>query len=93
MNKTELTDALATEVGLSKADAARAVEALFGTDGLIAKELRRGEKVQITGFGTFQVRKRAARTGRDPRTGNEIKIAAATVPAFKPGQGLKDAVN
>lgn len=93
MNKTELIDALASESGLSKADANRAVEALFSADGLIAKELRRGEKVQITGFGTFQARKRAARTGRDPRTGNAIQIQAATLPAFKAGQGLKDAVN
>jgi DNA-binding protein HU-beta len=69
------------------------VEALFGEDGLIAKELRSGSKVQITGFGSFVARKRAARAGRDPRTGNTIQIAAATVPAFKAGQGLKDAVN
>lgn len=93
MNKTELTEALASQAGLSKADAGRAVEALFGTDGLIARELGRGGKVQITGFGTFQARKRAARTGRDPRTGNAIQIAAATLPSFKAGQGLKDAVN
>lgn len=93
VNKTELMDALASQAGLSKADAGRAVEALFGTDGIIARELMRGEKVQITGFGTFQARKRAARTGRDPRTGNAIQIAAATLPAFKAGQGLKDAVN
>ncbi len=93
MNKTELMDALASQAGLSKADAGRAVEALFGTDGLIARELVKGGKVQITGFGTFQARKRAARTGRDPRTGNTIQISAATVPTFKAGQGLKDAVN
>lgn len=93
MNKTELIDALASESGLSKADATRAVEALFGADGLVAKELRRGAKVQITGFGTFQARKRAARMGRDPRTGNAIQIQAATLPSFKAGQGLKDAVN
>lgn len=93
MNKTELIDALAADVGLSKADAGRAVEALLGTDGLIVKELRRGQKVQVTGFGTFQARKRAARTGRDPRTGNPIPIAAATLPAFKAGQGFKDALN
>ena len=93
MNKTELIDALASASGLSKADATRAVESLFGADGLIAGELRKGEKVQITGFGTFQARKRAARTGRDPRTGNAIQIKAATLPSFKAGQGLKDAVN
>ncbi|MFQ6046255.1 MAG: HU family DNA-binding protein [Gemmatimonadales bacterium] len=93
MNKTELIEALASQAGLSKADAGRAIEALFGTGGLIADSLKRGDRVQITGFGTFQARKRAARTGRDPRTGNEIQIAAATLPAFKAGQGLKDAVN
>ncbi|UCF40429.1 MAG: HU family DNA-binding protein [Gemmatimonadota bacterium] len=93
MNKTELIDALSSQTGLSKADAGRAVEAIFGEDGLIAKELRSGSKVQITGFGSFVARKRAARTGRDPRTGGTIQIAAATVPAFKAGQGLKDAVN
>jgi DNA-binding protein HU-beta len=93
VNKTELQEALASAANLSKADAARAVEALFGTDGVIAGELKRGGKVQITGFGTFVVRQRAARTGRDPRTGNALQIAAATVPAFKAGQGLKDAVN
>ncbi len=93
MNKTELIEALSSQTGLSKADTGRAVEALFGVDGLIAKELRSGSKVQITGFGSFVARKRAARTGRDPRTGGTIQIAAATVPAFKAGQGLKDAVN
>ncbi len=93
MNKTELIEALSSGTGLSKADAGRAVEALFGEDGLIAKELRSGSKVQITGFGSFVARKRAARAGRDPRTGGTIQIAAATVPAFKAGQGLKDAVN
>ena len=93
MNKTELIEALAAQAGLSKADAGRAVEALFGDEGLIAGTLRKGDKVQITGFGTFVARKRAARTGRDPRTGGEIHISAANVPAFKPGQALKDALN
>lgn len=93
MNKTELTDAVASWAGLSKADATRAVETLFGADGLIATELRRGQRVQITGFGTFQARRRGARTGRDPRTGNPISIKAAVVPAFKAGQALKDAMN
>lgn len=93
MNKTEVVDMLASRAGLSKADAGRAVDAIFGTDGLIAAELIRGGKVQITGFGTFQARKRAARMGRDPRTGNAIHISAATLPTFKAGQGLKDAVN
>ncbi len=93
MNKTELIEALAAQAGLSKADAGRAVEALFGDEGLIAGTLRKGDRVQITGFGTFVARKRAARTGRDPRTGGEIHISAANVPAFKPGQALKDALN
>lgn len=93
MNKTEFIDELAMQAGLSKADAQRAVDTMFGDDGLIVKVLRRGDKVQITGFGTFVARKRAARTGRDPRTGGTIQIAAATVPAFKVGQAFKDAVN
>jgi len=93
VNKTELIEALASQAGLSKADAGRAVEALFGDDGLIAGTLRKGARVQITGFGTFVARKRAARTGRDPRSGAQIEISAANVPAFKPGQALKDALN
>jgi DNA-binding protein HU-beta len=93
VNKTEIIEALAAQAGLSKADAGRAVEALFGDEGLIAGTLRKGDRVQITGFGTFVARKRAARTGRDPRTGGEIHISAANVPAFKPGQALKDALN
>lgn len=93
VNKTELIEALASRTDLSKADAGRAVEALFGDSGLIAAELVKGGKVQITGFGSFVARKRAARTGRDPRTGNAIQIAAATLPAFRAGQALKDAVN
>jgi DNA-binding protein HU-beta len=93
VNKSELIEALASQAGLSKADAGRTVEALFGDDGLIATTLKRGDRVQITGFGTFVARKRAARTGRDPRTGGSIQIAAATLPAFKAGQALKDALN
>lgn len=93
MNKTELIDALASQAGLSKADAGRAIEALFGDDGLIAGTLRKGDRVQITGFGTFVARKREARQGRDPRTGGTIDIKAANVPAFKAGQALKDALN
>jgi len=93
MNKGQLIDELARVTDLAKPDAARAVEALFGADGIIALELLRGEKVQVTGFGTFQARKRAARQGRDPRTGDAIPIAAALVPAFKPGQQLRDALN
>ncbi|MCH5373664.1 MAG: HU family DNA-binding protein [Planctomycetes bacterium] len=93
MNKTDMQDALASAAGLSKADATRAIDALFGAGGVIASELKGGGKVQITGFGSFVVRQRAARTGRDPRTGQALQIAAAKVPAFKPGQALKDGVN
>lgn len=93
MNKGELIDAVAAQAGLPKPEAARAVEALFGTDGVVVRELRVGNKVQITGFGAFHARARAARTGRDPRTGASIPIAAAVIPAFKPGQQLKDALN
>jgi len=90
MNKTELTDAVAEATDLTKADAARAVEAVLGT---ITKTLAGGDQVGIVGFGTFLVRDRAARVGRNPQTGAEIQIAAAKVPAFKPGKALKDAVN
>jgi DNA-binding protein HU-beta len=93
VNKVELVEELARRANLKKSEAERAVGALFDGDGLIASELRRGSRVQITGFGTFQARDRAARTGRDPRTGNAIQIKAAVVPSFKPGQVLKDALN
>ncbi len=93
VNKTELIEALATEVNLSKADAGRAIEALFGDAGLLAREMKAGGRVQITGFGTFQAKDRKAREGRDPRTGATIQIKAATLPAFKAGQALKDALN
>lgn len=93
MNKTELQEALASSADLSKADAARTVDALFGPDGIIGKELSKGGKVQITGFGSFVVRARAARAGRDPRTGATLQIPAAKIPAFKAGQALKDVVN
>ncbi len=90
MNKTELTEAVAAATDLTKADAARAVDAVLGT---ITQTLASGDQVGIVGFGTFLVRDRAARTGRNPQTGAEIQIAAAKVPAFKPGKALKDAVN
>jgi DNA-binding protein HU-beta len=93
MNKSELVDALAEATGLTKADAGRAVDALFATDGgVIAKALKKGTKVQITGFGTFESKQRKARTGRNPRTGESIKIAATKTPGFRAGKGLKDAV-
>ncbi|MEZ4417126.1 MAG: HU family DNA-binding protein [Gemmatimonadota bacterium] len=93
MNKSDLVDALADRTGMTKADAGRAIEAVFGTDGVIAKALRGNKKVQITGFGTFEARNRKARTGRNPRTGQTIRIAASKSPAFRAGKGLKDAIN
>jgi DNA-binding protein HU-beta len=93
MNKGQLIDEVARQANLPKLEAGRAVEALFGPEGIIARELLGGGKVQVTGFGTFLARRRAARQGRDPRTGDAIAIAAAVVPAFKPGQQLRDALN
>ncbi|MDO4966670.1 MAG: HU family DNA-binding protein [Lachnospiraceae bacterium] len=90
MNKTELVDAIAKSASLTKKDAEAAVKALTDT---IAKELKKGGKVQLVGFGTFEVAKRAARTGRNPQTGKEIKIAASKTPKFKAGKALKDIVN
>ena len=90
MNKNDLIDAVATSSGLSKADAGRAVDAVVGS---ITGALKSGDSVSLIGFGTFDVRSRAARTGRNPRTGEEIQIAAAKNPAFKAGKALKDSVN
>ena len=90
MNKAELVDAVADAANLSKADAGRAVDAVV--DGITAA-LKRGEQVSVVGFGTFSVKHRAARSGRNPRTGETIQIAASNVPGFKAGKGLKDAVN
>ena len=90
MNKNELVEGIAAKTDLSKADAARAVAAL--TD-IIAETLQKGDSLSLVGFGTFEVRSRAARIGRNPKTGEELKIAAAKVPAFKPGAALKAAVN
>ena len=92
MNKSDLVDALANAIGMTKADAGRAVDALFSTDGVIAGALRGGQKVQITGFGTFEVKHRKERTGRNPRTGQTIRIAATRTPGFRAGKGFKDAV-
>lgn len=89
MNKTELVKAVAETAELSVKDASNAVNALFDT---IEEALSNGEKVQILGFGNFEVRDRAARKGRNPQTGLEIEIAATRVPAFKPGKALKEAV-
>jgi DNA-binding protein HU-beta len=94
VNKSDLTQKLAERTNLSKAEASRAVDALFSVDGgIIAEALKSGEKVQITGFGSFETRQREARTGRNPRTGKEIDIAASTSAAFRPGKGLKDAIS
>ena len=90
MNKTDLIDNVAESADLSKADAARAVDAVIAS---ITKALKSGDSVTVVGFGTFQVRERAARTGRNPKTGDAIKIDASKNPAFKAGKALKDAVN
>jgi len=92
VNRSDLVIALAGRTKLSKADAGRAVEALFSPGGVIASELKKGAKVQITGFGNFEIRKRGARKGRDPRTGREILIKASVAPVFRAGKGLKEAV-
>jgi len=93
VNKAELTSALAMRTKMSKADASRTVEALFDDKGIIATELKKGSKVQITGFGNFEARKRAARMGRNPKTGGVIQIKASIAPAFRAGKQLKMAVN
>jgi DNA-binding protein HU-beta len=89
MNRGEFVAAIADQSGLTKADADRALEAMFK---IVKKALKSGDSVSLVGFGTFVVRKRAARTGRNPRTGDTIKIKASKVPAFKAGKALKDAV-
>lgn len=93
MNKSELVQNLSNKTDMTKADAQRAVDALFNTDdGIITRALKRGDRVQITGFGTFETRERKARTGRNPRTGEEIRIGPTTSPSFRAGKALKDAV-
>ena len=89
MNKTDLVNAVAEASELSKKDATKAVDAVFDA---ILDALKNGDKVQLIGFGNFEVRERAARKGRNPQTGEEIDISASKVPAFKPGKALKDAV-
>ncbi len=90
MNKSELVDAIASGADISKASAGRALDAMVDT---ITETLRKGDQVALVGFGTFSVKDRAARAGRNPQTGNAIQIPAARVPGFKAGKGLKDAVN
>ena len=88
-NKQELVNDVATTTGLTKKDATAAVDAVFAS---IQDTLAKGDKVQLIGFGNFEVRTRAARKGRNPQTGEEIESAASKIPAFKPGKALKDAI-
>jgi DNA-binding protein HU-beta len=90
VNKSELIDAIAEEADLSKASAGRALDAAIDA---ITGSLKNGDAVSLVGFGTFSVKHRAARQGRNPQTGETIKISAANVPSFKAGKALKDAVN
>ena len=90
MNKTELVAAIAEKAGIAKKDAEKALAAFIDT---VAVELKNGEKIQLVGFGTFEVREREARTGINPKTGEKIQIAASKAPAFKAGKALKDAIN
>jgi DNA-binding protein HU-beta len=90
VNKTDLIDHIAEEAEISKAAAGRALDAFVGA---VRATLKKGGSVTLVGFGTFVVGKRAARSGRNPRTGDTIKIKAAKVPKFRPGKGLKDAIN
>lgn len=90
MNKSELIDAIASSADIPKAAAGRALDA---TMAAVTETLMKGESVALVGFGTFSVKERAARTGRNPQTGEPIQINAATLPTFKPGKALKDAVN
>ncbi|AKS41640.1 HU family DNA-binding protein [Wenzhouxiangella marina] len=89
MNKTELIDSIADGAGLTKADAQRALEATIDS---ITAALKKGDSVSLVGFGTFSVKERAARTGRNPATGETIKIKASKNPSFKAGKGFKDAI-
>ena len=90
MNKTELVAAMAEKAGLSKKDAEAALKAFTDT---VAEELKKGEKIALVGFGTFEVSERAAREGRNPQTGEPMTIAASKSPKFKAGKALKDAIN
>ncbi len=90
MNKADLIESIADSADLSKASAGRALDAAIES---ITKALQKGDTITLVGFGTFSVRNRAARMGRNPRTGEEIQIKASKVPGFKPGKALKDAIN
>ncbi len=89
MNKSELIDAIAEKGGLSKSDAGKALDATIAS---VTEALKKGDTVTLVGFGTFSVKERAARTGRNPKTGEELQIKATKVPSFKAGKGLKDSV-
>ncbi len=93
MNKQEMVDALSVRLNESKAHTGDILDAIFATDGVIPKALKKGDKVQIAGFGNFETRKRAARQGRNPQTGATIQIKASRVAAFRPAKALKDLVN
>ena len=90
MNKVELVEVMADKAGISKKDAEGALKAFISA---VEGELKKGGKVQLVGFGTFEVSKRAARKGRNPQTGEEMKIKASKSPKFKPGKAFKDAIN
>lgn len=90
MNKSELIDAIATSADIPKASAGRALDAMINT---VSDALAEGDQVVLVGFGTFSVKDRSARTGRNPQTGDPIEIPAAKIPSFKAGKALKDAVN
>lgn len=90
MNKTDLIEQMSQQLGMTKVDAGRAVDALTA---IITDQLKQGEDVTLMGFGTFQTKARAARTGRNPQSGQVIQIPAANVPSFKAGKALKDALN
>ena len=90
MNKTELVAAIAENAGLTKKDAEKALGAF---ENVVIETLKKGEKIQLVGFGTFEVAERSARTGINPQTKKKIKIAASKAPKFKAGRGLKDAIN
>jgi DNA-binding protein HU-beta len=93
VNKQDLVDAVAKRLGITKAKAAEITELFFAENGIIASELKRGGKVTITAFGNFETRTRAARVGRNPRTGKAITLKASTAPAFRAARALKDLVN
>ncbi|MFN8651651.1 MAG: HU family DNA-binding protein [Gemmatimonadales bacterium] len=93
MTKQQMVSAVAAKLGRPKAEVARVLDTLFGSDGLIAAELRRGRKVQLSGFGNFEPRRRKGRTARNPRTGRTMTIKAQVAPVFKAARNFKELVN